>query len=744
MVTVSSSPTTTERRLQQSLVSSIRHAPAEEVTAGQSLVGGQSRPRRGGGSSGNGPAPDPQPVSEAPTPEVKPAPTPTPTPTDTTRRTRPTRDPVTGLVKGSSESQAAFTTRSKALIRAREQTRRQSLARPSQTSAANISLPEGGQGIAGRPILLQDSTPQGKFGGREVTRAPTTKEQLAEIRRTQNPVTGTLTFVLEKGRGKLAKLSETKAPRGQNIFGGQTGTRIRQTTEAGIFLIPVVGSTLAVSAGAAQLTTKGGRKEISTISESVSTKTSIPKPVVTSAVVASSIGLTVSGVKGLTGSAERLTGRTAINVRVLGTQTIKSGEQIITKSVGTGVRKGLLTDKQFIFASASKIKTKGESAKTVLAETTGVISEVKGASLRTGKKRFSKPRKFQSVELGFTSPADLGISRKALKGLGLTEKRKGFVFVGGSRTRVKTALGTKDIKSFSIAKSVDVGDFTIIAGRSARTQKKFIRPDRLTKQDRTSSLGVIKKQKDFTRDVEIMGIPKSTLSTKVSTISAPVSEAVTVRAVESAVKTSSLPSGTLHKITSVTRPTARGAQRIQTTTVPATKITSLPTPQVKLRTVSEVRSRSLTLSGVGSRTRTRAASKSRAATRVRQKNVQSLRSSQLVRTTQKPAARTRLRQKAIQKTTLRGLGRGPGLPRTPVLPRISLLPIGGKSLKKKPLKSAKKKKREGGGTLFFTPDLTSRALGLTTKIPVSTLARRTSGLGLRKIPIFTNRRKKRR
>ncbi len=327
-----------------------------------------------------------------------------------------------------------------------------------------------------QPLKQGEEVAQLKGQTHVVTKTPSFVESYKSYIKDRNPFTASYGFAIEKLGGIISKQEEKFTPKGQKIFGGETGKSIKTGIKVAPYFIPQTAPTFLVGAGIGALTS-GGIKESITFGKSVKEKTNI-----TALGVGASVGYTglqvgggVFGGKALVGQTEKALGLSKLDTTFIAKNKLLSQTdnllttQTTTKAITT--KSGLTPARTFASKSTSKtdillgeglqrggVSKSGGDIFSFKTTTKGLTSEVTPQlDLVTGKSQFgTKPGKttldlvsgrmvkkpsrkeFISGTIGEGRLVDKNILIGKSNGLEATKTFEGFNFISASKMAQQT------------------------------------------------------------------------------------------------------------------------------------------------------------------------------------------------------------------------------------------------------------------------------------------------------------------
>lgn len=622
------------------------------------------------------------------------------------------RDEFTKLVRRRGESDSSFSTRKERVIRAAEQTRKQSVQRP------NITLASGGIGVSSGRQTIRRPPLKPKSKGSELRTASFGPINIKEpnvgkfITRIGTPV---LSFI-ERPVQKTGAFLERK---GASVFSTPAKERV------GIF-----------KAG-----TKLGQESFGTRSTTAATRELFFFPAFLSGsikgfagkrstVTAASAGRAVRAIE-VKGATDKAVIRSAADIRFRGSRgagRIASSTSVLGEKITTIAEVGLARKGSTISAVGEAVtirrgKRAGEalvtlSEVTARARPAGRASRVRALAFR-GELR--TPLGPEIISSSVDSAARAVRSRRVTtRNLGLLDtvgesSLSTFKKVLRSGKPERVSSDIIRLRSGSVSRrSSDPTISNVISGpRSLRVERTGVLRGRF----RPKNIGVVKL-------TELGSTSNFGTRARVRTVKGFRGASSTVLAAGEVGLRSELVSVRATALRSIPEKSVRPSKTVLSS---------------KLEKVS-VRSRKSELSSAegvisASRLRSRSASRPKSLSRTLPKSATRSLTDLASITRTRSAIRSLRRTRTVTKQQLR--------PRTPNL----LFDFGGGPpvrgglgpailFKSEPKKTrAFSSKRRGREGLFFSPDLTSRALGLTTKVPTGELALRTTGINLRRVPV---------
>lgn len=333
------------------------------------------------------------------------------------------------------------------------------------------SLVASGSGISTTPFTPnaygQSIVPQKQFGGIEVGAAP--KSSYKQYIQGRNPFTATVSYAVEKARGQFGKAEESYGYRGQNLAKGETGKRISAGVQIAPYFIPATTGSFLVGTGIGAVT-PGGIQESKEVGKYVQSMDSVPAPIVSVGYVGAQVVGGLYGAKGVIGQIEKPLGYPKYEVKVTTTPEyvtgIEGGTQ--TKSVGTITRKGLVSNRQAIFAS--KETTKFVPSESGLVEFkssgVGVTREFKGYQLPSGKKVFGKPQGYGSLSSGAIRETEQTIVSEGA-GIKASTKVPGTEFVASTSTKPLNKADADFTRNVLLGKTYELQSGTVTKSQFA-------------------------------------------------------------------------------------------------------------------------------------------------------------------------------------------------------------------------------------------------------------------------------------
>jgi hypothetical protein len=190
---------------------------------------------------------------------------------------------------------------------------------------------------------------------RTLTAQPTKTSLFLQDLSNKNPVMSAIDWGLYSARKPLANLENKYTSNSQSLFGGETGERTQSLLTAGLFMVPVLGSALAVGAGTAQFTTPGGVKEIKD-APSLGEKALI--------VGQATAGMGFGSMALRADISRMLVGRNLNNAKTLFTTIVKPGVNGATDNIGT-IAVTKIGDKKYYNLLYEKGKTIGSQSGSI-------------------------------------------------------------------------------------------------------------------------------------------------------------------------------------------------------------------------------------------------------------------------------------------------------------------------------------------------------------------------------------------
>lgn len=337
-----------------------------------------------------------------------------------------------------------------------------------------------------------------KYGAEVITKADDSyKTYIKE----KNPFTGTVTYVVEKTRGKLAK--EDIKQGGQSAFTGETGRRVSIGTQTAPYFIPATAPLFLLGTGIGAVT-PGGITESKKAGKAIEEKTGIPSKIASYGFTGLQVTGGIFGGAGVIKQAGKLAGYPKYEVisksEPVYTTLFDEGAEIKTVSKGVVTKKDfLLGNKKAVFASEelTKFGVEGDIAqyKTV---SRGVSREFKGVVLPTGKLKFGKPKPYGGQAAGIVKKTEQQIVNE-VAGMKQIAKVQGSDIAAS--IKVKQFRPERDFtESILIGKTYELPSGTVVSSKAAPLIRVEEKGAKLSKVGRTESFGVTGKIKEIPMD----------------------------------------------------------------------------------------------------------------------------------------------------------------------------------------------------------------------------------------------------